>query len=149
MKELLLLEEYLTENGLNISSQEFEAERPMIEFQDQQKAAAPSSRKLRRFSRNISRFLIVAFMLEATIPQASRDGELHQLSRRHPKPSDSPTKRCRRLSERCRPRRPDDLATHNWKPKPVPEFLPHCGTKRCLLRNKVTRRLTDSQPFFS
>jgi hypothetical protein len=27
MKELLLLEEYLTENGLNISSQEFEAER--------------------------------------------------------------------------------------------------------------------------
>jgi hypothetical protein len=32
MKELLLLEEYLTENGLSISFQEFEAERLMIEF---------------------------------------------------------------------------------------------------------------------
>jgi hypothetical protein len=38
------------------------------------------------------------------------------------------------------------LATHNWKPKPVSEFLPILQIAR--LRNKVTRRFTDSQLAF-
>jgi hypothetical protein len=41
------------------------------------------------------------------------------------------------------------LATHNWKPKPVPEFLPILQYQTVArLRNKVTRRLTDSQLAF-
>lgn len=38
------------------------------------------------------------------------------------------------------------LATMNWRPKPVPEYLPslHFQTVACL-RNKVLRRLTDAE----
>jgi hypothetical protein len=53
MKELLLLEEYLTENGLNISSQEFETRAPddRIHFKTSRKRQRRRRRKLRRFSR--------------------------------------------------------------------------------------------------
>jgi hypothetical protein len=60
MKELLLLEEYLTENGLNISSQEFERER-MIEFISRPAESGSAVVATKTFLENISQGFLIAF----------------------------------------------------------------------------------------
>jgi hypothetical protein len=154
MKELSVLEEYLTDNGLNISSKELEEERMMIEFilRPAERDAGVVAKATMFLEEYVPRFLDGRLRrLKLLIVKLREEGEVPSVIQNAPKAIRLAYKAMQ--APGCR----SDvvqvalmmLATLNWKPKPVPEFLPiimHQTVAR--LSSKVTRRLTDSQLAF-
>jgi hypothetical protein len=154
MKELLVLEECLTENGLKITSEEFEAERLMIELlcKPAESGSAVVTKANTFLGEYLPRFLDGRLRRLKLLILKLREG------RRVPSVIENAPKAIRLAYKAmqapgCRSDAVQSalmtLATHNWKPKPVPEFLPMLRYQSVArLRNKVTRRLSDSQLTF-
>jgi hypothetical protein len=154
MKELSVLEEYLTDNELNISSKELEEERLMIEFvvRPAERDTGVVTKATMFLEEYVPRFLDGRLRrLKLLIVKLREEGDVPSVIENAPKAirlayEAMQAPGCRRDSVQVALM---ILATHNWKPKPVPEFLPILRYQTVArLRNKVTRRLTDSQLAF-
>jgi hypothetical protein len=151
MKELSVLEEYLTDNGFNISFEELEEERLMIEFilRPAERDSGVVTKATTFLEQYVPRFLDGRLRrLKLLIIKPREGGELPLVVENAPKAIRLAYKAMQ--APGCR----SDvvqvalmmLATQNWKPKPVPEFLPILRYQTVArLRLKITRRLTDSQ----
>jgi class 3 adenylate cyclase len=150
MKESLVLEEYLEENGFG-SSEELEEERLMIELisRPAESGSAVVTKATTFLEEYRPRFLDGRLRRLKLLIVKLREGEgVPSVIENAPKAIRLAYKAMQ--APGCRSDAVQvalmTLATLNWKPKPVPEFLPilrHQTVAR--LRNKVARRLPDSQ----
>jgi hypothetical protein len=152
LREMDEIETFLAENGFPGSVQELQQERDMIQYMSE---PATNDEDVQRKAATIldefvPRFVNARLQRLYSLVNKLREGGIPALMQR----ADVAIRRAYEAlrAPKCRTDAAQDalviMATMNWKPKPVPEYLPllHYQTV-ARIRNKVLKRLSEAELF--